>query len=434
MQNKLKFLQRVKKIGISIKNLPNKFFSINLSHNTGTKIFSLALAALFWLFVMDQVDPEITKEFENVPVQLINIQELEQNDFIIMNQHDYFVNVEVTGRRNNVLDLNDSSLYLWADVRNVNKGSNILKVNKTINSETAAIKALNPSEIILEIDQIVSIPKPVNVSISGTFPNDLFQKDMSISPEEIKVTGPESIVNTVSYLGGTINISNVDEDTTKEVSLVPYDNDGEMVTGVSLDADYSSVTVSVGMNKTVPVNAIITGEPFESFEIVKTEITPENIVISGKESIINALNEVSIEPVTLSGQEVSSFIVEKPLLLPEGISSNVVNNVIQINVVIEQVITKEFNFEIKDIPIVNLKDNLSVDLSQIEGSVNVKVKDLESVIDAVSKEDINLSINFSIVEKAGLYRLFINVADQDKYRELVVSPSYIEIQVDELSQ
>jgi len=257
---------------------------------------------------------------------------------------------------------------------------------------------------------------------------------MSISPEEIKVTGPESIVNTVSYLGGTINISNVDEDTTKEVSLVPYDNDGEMVTGVSLDADYSSVTVSVGMNKTVPVNAIITGEPFESFEIVKTEITPENIVISGKESIINALNEVSIEPVTLSGQEVSSFIVEKPLLLPEGISSNVVNNVIQINVVIEQVITKEFNFEIKDIPIVNLKDNLSVDLSQIEGSVNVKVKDLESVIDAVSKEDINLSINFSIVEKAGLYRLFINVADQDKYRELVVSPSYIEIQVDELSQ
>jgi len=64
----------------------------------------------------------------------------------------------------------------------------------------------------------------------------------------------------------------------------------------------------------------------------------------------------------------------------------------------------------------------------------VKIKDLESVVDAVSKEDINLSVNFIIVEKAGLYRLFINVADRDMYRELVVSPSYIEIQVDEISQ
>ena len=434
MQNKLKFLDRLKNMGGSIKNLPKKFFSINLSHNTGTKAFSLALAALFWLFVMDQVDPEITKEFENVPVQLINIQELDQNDFIIMDQHDYFVNVEVSGRRNNVLDLSASSLYLWADVRNVNKGSNILQINKTINSEAATIKALTPNEIILEIDQIVSIPKPVKVSISGSFPNDLYQKEMVVSPEEVKVTGPESIVNTVSYLGGTINISNVAEDMTKEVSLVPYNNDGEMVTGVLLDANYSSVSVSVGMNKTVPVKAVVTGVPYDGFELVRTEITPESTVISGKESVINALDEVSIEPITLKGQEVSSFIVEKPLLLPDGISSNIANNTVQLNVVIEQVITKEFTYEIKDLPIVNLKDNLSVDLSQFEDSINVKIKDLESVVDAVSKEDINLSVNFIIVEKAGLYRLFINVADRDKYRELVVSPSYVEIQVDEIPQ
>jgi YbbR domain-containing protein len=431
MPKENKALERLKKIVTGIKNLPKAFFSINLNHNTGTKIFSLVLAILFWVFVMDQVDPEITKVIESVPVQLINQQELDQNDLIIMDQYDYFVNVEITGRRNNVLNTSKSSIYLWADVRNVKKGSNVLQINKTINSEAVTIQTLIPNEIVLSIDQIVSIPKPVKVTVSGTYPESLYQSGMTISPEEVKVTGPESVVNQVAYLGGTLNVSNIDSDTTKEISLVPYDNDGEMVSGVTLDESYSSVSINVGMSKTVSVTPVINGTPMEGYEIVSATVTPESILISGNEAIVNALTEVQAEPINLKGEETATLIVEKSLELPSGIKSDVENGNVQIEVQIEPIITKEFNFNIKDIPIVNLSDSLSTNLNEQTGMINIKVKDVESVINSLTKDDIHLSINFGIVDKAGLYRLKVNVANEDRYKELSIDPVYIEVQVTE---
>lgn len=431
MPKENKLLERLKKVVTGIKNLPKAFFSINLNHNTGTKIFSLVLAILFWVFVMDQVDPEITKVIESVPVQLINQQELDQNDLIIMDQHDYFVNVEITGRRNNVLNTNKSSIYLWADVRNVKKGSNILQINKTINSEAVSIKTLIPNEIVLSIDQIVSIPKPVQVTTSGSYQEGFYQSGMTISPEEVKVIGPESVVNQVAYLGGTLNVSNIDSDATKQISLVPYDNDGEMVSGVTLDESYSSVTINVGMEKNVAVKPVINGVPMEGFEVVAATISPEYVIISGNESAVFPLSEVFAEPINLKGEEASSFIVEKSIELPSGVQSNAENNMVQIEVLIEPVITKEFNFNVKDIPIVNLSDTLGTNLSENTDTINIKVKDVESIINNVSKDDIHLSINFGIVDKAGLYRLKVNVANEDRYKELNIDPIYIEVQVTE---
>ena len=88
-----------------IVNLYDVLFKKKLSRNTGSKLLSLTLAVLFWFFVMDQVDPEITRVFDSIPVQLTNTQELDQNNLKIMNQTDFFVSVQVTGRRNNVLKI-----------------------------------------------------------------------------------------------------------------------------------------------------------------------------------------------------------------------------------------------------------------------------------------------------------------------------------------
>ena len=123
-----------------IVNLYDVLFKKKLSRNTGSKLLSLTLAVLFWFFVMDQVDPEITRVFDSIPVQLTNTQELDQNNLKIMNQTDFFVSVQVTGRRNNVLSLNSKSIYLWADMRSARSGVNNVFINSTINSDAVSIK------------------------------------------------------------------------------------------------------------------------------------------------------------------------------------------------------------------------------------------------------------------------------------------------------
>ncbi len=404
-------------------------FKGKLSHNKGTKFLSLILAILFWIFVMDHVDPEITRVIENVPVQLINTQELDQSSLKIMNQTDYFVDVEVTGRRNNVLGLNSKSISLWADMRSVRGGVNNVFINSSINSESVSIKSILPKEIVLTVDRVVSIPKPVQIVFSDTFQEDLYQSSMTITPLEIKVTGPESIVNSVSYLGGTISVNTLTADYTREVSLVPYSYDGEIVNGVKLDINYATLSLVLGKTVMAQVETKVEGEVAPGYKLVSVKVTPEVLSISGEISKMENLKSILAETVTLEGNETQSFIVEKEVQLPEGVTIVGSNQRVQIELIIEEVQSKEFTFNISEIPVVNLNEKFKTDLTENLGTVLVKVKDIESIITSLTKNDIHLDINFSNVNAAGNYMLKVNIAGEETFNEIIIDPIYVDINV-----
>lgn len=420
----------LKKVFKWFVSLPKSIFDAKLSHNTGTKLLSLLMAILFWFFVMDQVDPEISRVIESVPVQLINTQELDQSNLKIMNQTDYFVNVEVTGRRNNVLSLNAKSIYLWADMRSVRNGINNVFINSSINSESVNIKAIYPQEIVLTVDRVVSLPKPVQIFFSDSFQESLYQEGLTINPIEIKVTGPESLVNSVSYLGGTLAVGALSADHTREVSLVPYSFDGEIVNGVTLDFNYASVTVVIGKTKQVDILTEIIGEPKEGFRVVDVVITPMAVDISGEINQVESVQSISTEAIQLNGDEDNSFILDAKLVLPEGIKTSGTNgNMARVEIFIEEVQTKEFTFEVKDIPVVNLTDTFETDLLSNLGVITVKVTDIESVISQLTASDIRLDFNFGSVTEAGSYRMNVNFDDESLYSEVQIEPAYVDVNV-----
>ena len=49
-----------------------------LGNDLVLKIFSLVLAILLWLFVINTEDPVITKSFSNIPVDMLNEQVLDE--------------------------------------------------------------------------------------------------------------------------------------------------------------------------------------------------------------------------------------------------------------------------------------------------------------------------------------------------------------------
>lgn len=409
-------------------NLPSAFIRVNLSHNTGTKVFSLLLAILFWFFVMDQVDPEITRVFENIPVNLINMQELEQSNLKIMNQHDYLVNVEVTGRRNNVLNMNANAIYLWTDMRTVRNGVNNVYINRTINSDSVSIKSVLPNEIVLTVERIVSVPKPVRIVYNDRFQNTYFEQNLAVSPEEIRVVGPESLVNSVDYLGAFINVGTFTEDVTREVSLAPYNREGEVVNGVTLEKSVATMNLSIGKSEVVPIRVDLSGTPAEGYQIVQVKVIPEEISILGSSQLTSFITEIYTEPIVLTGEETSSFIVQKNLLMPEGIS-HLLNDGIQVEIEIEEIHTKEFGFSTSEIPIMNLNDAFVTNLNDIEEIIAVKVIDVESKILNLNKSDVSIVLNFANVERPGMYRMELIVQNRDAYGKIEVEPEYLDLMV-----
>lgn len=417
-----------------IINLYDVLFKKKLSRNTGSKLLSLTLAVLFWFFVMDQVDPEITRVFDSIPVQLTNTQELDQNNLKIMNQTDFFVSVEVTGRRNNVLSLNSKSIYLWADMRTARSGVNNVFINSTINSDSVSIKEVLPKEIVLTVDRMISLPKPVKIMITDSFQESLYQETLSVNPLEIKVSGPESLVNSVSYLGGSISVNALTSNHSREVSLVPYSFDGEIVSGVSLDMSYATISLTVGKEKEVPIKALIEGEPMEGYRVVGVNISPSTIVIAGPISQVDLLSSISVDTIILDGTEDASLIIERDLILPDQVSTLQANVPIQIEVLIEEILTKEFSFDVNEVAIVNLEEGFITDLSEQEQLITIKVTGIESVIAMISKNDIRLDVNFSNVTAPGIYRLKINSLGIEGFDELIIDPLYIEATVSDATE
>ena len=417
-----------------IVNLYDVLFKKKLSRNTGSKLLSLTLAVLFWFFVMDQVDPEITRVFDSIPVQLTNTQELDQNNLKIMNQTDFFVSVQVTGRRNNVLSLNSKSIYLWADMRSARSGVNNVFINSTINSDAVSIKEVLPKEIVLTVDRMISLPKPVKIIITDSFQESLYQDTLSVNPLEIKVSGPESLVNSVSYLGGSISVNSLTGNHSREVSLVPYSFDGEIVSGVNLDMSYATISLTVGKEKVVPIKALVEGEPMEGYRVVGVNISPSTIGLAGPISQMDLLSSISVDTIILDGTEDTSLIIERDLILPDQVSTVQANVPIQIEVLIEEILTKEFSFDIKELAIVNLEEGFTTDLNEQEQLINIKVTGVESVISMISKNDIRLDVNFSNVTAPGIYRLKINSLGIEDFDELIIDPLYIEATVRERTE
>ena len=83
----------------------------------------------------------------------------------------------------------------------------------------------------------------------------------------------------------------------------------------------------------------------------------------------------------------------------------------------------------KSLDISKLLQKFKTDLNENLGTVLVKVRDIESVITSLTKNDIHLDINFSNVNAAGNYMLKVNIAGEETFNEIVIDPIYVDINV-----
>lgn len=408
-----------------IKGFFTKHFKLNLAHNTGTKVISLLLAVFFWFFVMDQVDPEITRIFENVPVNFINQEDLDQSNLKIMNQYDYLVNVEVKGRRNDVLNMTSKNINLWADMRTLRSGINNVYINRSINSNTVSIKEVLPNEIVLTVERIVSVPKPIKVIYNDSFQTNYYEIEKSIRPDEIRIVGPESIVNSVEYLGAYVNVGTFTKDIEKEISLAPYNSAGEIVSGVTIDKSTTTLSLKLGLEKTVPIKPIVEGQPLEGVSLTSVKAIPENIIIYGPASIVSEIDEILTEPIKLKGDESSKFSVNTKLVLPNQISHTLENG-IQVELGIEQISNTSFEFTKDEIEWVNLNEKLKIQDLELLPPIKIQMVGIESVLSQVTKDLIKPYVTLTDILEPGKYKILVQFKTVEGI-EMVSVPEALEL-------
>ena len=375
-----------------VDRLSETFNGSRLSRNTGQKIISLLFAILFWLYVMDQVNPEMVKDLENLRVELLNTPNITQSGLMIMNEQDYFVNVKIRGRRNDLFDITNEDVRVTADLSGYGKGDISVPLETRTFNGNFNIVDLSQKDIKMFLDSVVEISKPVNLDIVGNPENGYVKGVLEFEPEEISVRGPESFVNQVAMVYGEMKLDGSTADLSKEIPVKPVDNDGNVVGGVELGRDYVRASLGISKLKTLSLNERITGQAASGYEIVKVQINPAAVTVRGSEVDIDIIDRLYTMPIDISGI-MSTADVEIELDLPQGLTAPYLNVPAIATVYVEAYETKVFEIPATEIPIRNLSDEFIVNQEELTGSAKITIRDIESVMKNINQSDLTVYLD-----------------------------------------
>lgn len=369
-----------------MKNLLKSFFSsINFKNNLTLKVVSVILAVFFWIFVMDQENPQIERTIYNIPVSYVGTV---GNGLYVMNTPEVSVNVTVNGRRNTVLGLSPSNIALTVDLSKANEGENKLKIEYG-EGENYSVKSLTVAEVPMYVDRIVSAQKRVQFVLSSDFARDLALSTISLSPNSVLVSGPKSFVEKVSVVQGVIDAKVLTDSTQFEMAIVAIDDQGIKVDGVT---HVSTVLASADVVKSafVPITYKFADETDEGYQLYEFVVDVDKVELAGRVSEINALVVLEANPVVIRGNEEVKGVLE--FALPDGVSMKNTSAASYTAKVLKEE-DREFEIPISQVDLLGLENNLEHQIINETGFVKLMLRGLPPYFEKNNFDHVRLSAN-----------------------------------------
>lgn len=300
----------------------NKFFEkvkkFNVRGDKQLIGLSILVAIFMWTYVTSSTNPSTNRTFRGVPIIIQNQDKLEDRGYTIVSKDDISsVNVRLTGSRNNILSLKPDDIQASINVSDAKEG--IKSVDVKVDTPTGIyVDYVDPEKINLNIQRIIEKTMPVNVVINDKLKDGKIVEVNEQNPRQIKIKGPESIINQVDRIEARIDDPEYLDGKIHNVDLKILDKEGLDVEGASLDHKDINLSFLVYETKKVKVDLKVRGDIANGYVETLRAVSPDTVIIKGPGQIIRDIESVSTQTL-IAGNIRSSKAGEVKLDLPEGV-------------------------------------------------------------------------------------------------------------------
>jgi YbbR domain-containing protein len=276
---------------------------------------SLVLALILWGWVTTSEDPQKTREFSNVPIEVAGL----PNDLQVVGALPS-ATIKVTGPQSVIFSTNATDVGAHLDVEHVT-GPGTYSVPVFITEPDGVWSdEVNPSRISVEVEQ--TVVKQFTLEWEQVGATDGTKRISSVDPQvsEVTVRGPSSVVDRVDSVVLPIDISN--QSGTFEDSFTPVarDSSDNPIPEVEISPETVTATVEVSARgKSVAVITQLNGDPAQGYEVVDRTINPATVLVDGPQGSLDDLVAVSTEPIDVSGATSTVSKRVRIVGLPEGV-------------------------------------------------------------------------------------------------------------------
>jgi YbbR domain-containing protein len=203
------------------------------------KTLALAITLGLWFAVTTQRAPA-TMRLHNVPLEFILPENVE-----IGNDPTHVVEVTLQGSQSKLTEMNVANLVARADVTSLRPGDRVARLYESVRMdlpEDVRIIEVTPRNVTLHLETVVEREVPVEARFEGDLPEGFRRIGVTVTPERVRVRGPESHVNAVEgAFTETISLSDLRESRTfQQVAVdIPDHKVAPLDAAVSVRVDVS---------------------------------------------------------------------------------------------------------------------------------------------------------------------------------------------------
>jgi YbbR domain-containing protein len=400
-------------------------------NRTFMKLVALVLALLLFVSVYDSSketnDINVPASDETETLSDIPVKSYYDTENLVITGMPETVEVVIEGPTPNVQAAKTQRGFeVYADLSKVKVGKQRIRLQiKDLSDKLQA--TINPAYVDVVVQERVTKEYTVEAEFNHKMVADGYEAGTpEVKPKKVKITGGKDVMDKISYVKATIEISQAMNETIDNRAVVTVLDDNLNKLNVIVEQETVEVTIPIKKSsKTVPIEIIQVGSPPEGVTIDSITLDKKEATITGNEGILNTTRNVRVEVDVSKVNE--NMELTLPVIIPvelKGVSPETVKATVKVSVALEETVTieeEEVTKTISNIPIQlnGLSENYLVTFQEpSNGRADITVTGEEEVLATLTEADFELAVNVAELEE-GKHELQISVSGPENVSSTV---------------
>jgi YbbR domain-containing protein len=372
-----------------------------IARNISALLLAFILAVIVWVSAVVTSNPNIEETFRPIPIEIIG----QDPNLLLLGKPQSSVRLTIEAPTSiwNQLNENPDLMQAWVDLSGLGAGDHDLKVNVLIDGSPLRLIRVDPAEINIRLEPLLTKEIPIDLIINGEPPLGYKKETPQMNPGEVQISGPQSAVSKVFQAKVFLDIAGASQTVTSSVPIEILDENGAPVTGVSINPNQAAVTQPISLLRgfrNVAVKVVTLGQVAKGYRLSNIIVTPPTVTVSSADPLV--INELPgfVETLPIDISDLTDDIeINVGLNLPEGITLVRDPSVlVQVNVAaIESSLSIPLPVEI-----LNLPPGLQASISP--ASVDIIVSGPIPILDTLSPTSFRMVIDLTNMAP-GIYQI-----------------------------
>ena len=295
-----------------------------LSNETFIRIVSLLVAIILWMYVLGIENPQVDKTIRDVPVQVINIANIQNNGLEIISMSDDKIDVKISGRMSEVNNIGIEDISVQLDVSNI-YSANEYYIKPEVKANVGGISVINQSvsSVNVYVDYISRVEKNIAIETVGEPSKGYMLSEATTDVNKVIVTGPQRIINRVDSVKATVDVSGGAKEENIVSQLKLYSSNGEEVVSDKIKLSVTDISVNLKFDyfkkfEIVPVFEEVEGFSEEHYNVT---LSLTEIDVFGDSEKLKDVEEISATLIDVPYDNEEMLLSREwdaTIVLPEG--------------------------------------------------------------------------------------------------------------------